>query len=386
MPGGVKRLPIRNAGLFFQKQPPILTFMNRFRRLLFGLALVLALAGCAAPLRPVRISPDTAAYFHFRDGWLYYESRQDEERLYRIRTDGSLREKLADVSHTSLLGFDGPSTYFGVFHNENTPLPDWTLDELYRIPKDGASPEKIADVSIPRANTGFIATGTSIFFNGGDPQKPAALKLDLASGDTQTLSSIPIDKAIRGANGSIFLSRNGENGGIERWDSSASTPVPVLNEPVEEFAVDGDWLYFASSRDLSSDANKRLGRLYRVPITGGTSVRLDARGSSNIQISGGWVYSTHGWGPLARTRTDGSETQLLDSSQVLEPLVAGDWVYFTKGSPLEAFSSKLCRVRTDGTRSETLLKARAYFVAAGPGWACYRTVDDNQLLRISISP
>ena len=383
---GVKRLATRNAGLCLPHQPTILPRMNRFLCLPFGVALWIAVAGCASPLQPVRIGPDTAAYFHYRDGWLYYENRQDEERLYRIRTDGSSREKLADVAHASLLGFDGPATYFGVFHNENTPTFDWTLDELYRIPMDGAPAEKIADVSIPRTKTGFIATGTSVFFNGGDPQNPASLKLDLASGGVQSLSTMPIGKAVRGANGSVFLERDGETGGIERWDPGASTPVLVLNEPVEEFAVDGDWLYFASSRDLAANSKKQLGCLYRVPAAGGTPVRLDNQGSTSIQVAGNWIYYTQGWGPLFRTRIDGSETQLLSRAQVLRPLVAGNWIYFTSGSPLEALSSKLCRIRTDGTRSETLLKARAYFVAAGPDWACYRTEDDNQLLRISVSP
>ena len=346
------------------------------------------LAGCAAAPapQPERIGPDTAAHFHLRDGWLYYENRQDEGRLYRIRPDGSAREKLADAPGVQLLGFDGPATYFGVFRNEDAPKTDWTIDELHRIPADGAPAEKAADVSIPRAGTGFIAAGDSVFFNGGPPEQRAALKLDLPSGRIDTLSANAIQQAERGARGSIFLSREGEQGGIERWDPGATAPVPVLSEPVEEFAVDGDWVYFASTRDLAPDTKKKLGRLYRVPAAGGTPVRLDDGGSSGIQISGDWVYYTQGWGPLFRTRTDGSKTQRLSADDVLNPIVAGDWIHYTCGSPLEAFSSKLCRIRTDGTRSQTLLKARAYFVAAGPGWACYRTVDDNQLLRLPVPP
>jgi hypothetical protein len=344
------------------------------------------LAGCTAapPLQPERIGPDTAAFFHRRDGWLYYENNKDEGRLYRIRPDGSAREKLADLPGVSLLGFDGPATYFGVFRNDDTPDYDWTIDELHRIPADGAPAEKIAAVSILRSATGFIAAGNAVFFNGGDPQQPASLKLDLATGQIETLSAVPVSHAARGSNGSIFLGREGEAGGIERWDPGATAPVTVLSEPVEDFVVDGDGLYYASLRDLATDTKKTLGRLYRVPAAGGSPVRLDAGGSSNIRVSGDWVYHTHGWGPLSRTRTDGSKTERLSSAEVLYPLVAGDWVYYTRGSPLEAFSSTLCRVRTDGSRSQTLLKARAFFVDAGPGWACYRTVDDNQLLRISV--
>ena len=345
------------------------------------------LAGCAAapPPQPERIGPDTASYFHLREGWLYYANRQDEGRLYRIRPDGSAREKLAEAPGVQLLGFDGPVTYFGVFRNEDAPKTDWTIDELHRIPADGAPAEKVAEVSIPCMGTGFIAAGDSVFFNSAPPGQSASIKLDLPSGTFETLSAHVIQQAERSAQGSIFLSREGEHGGIERWDPGATAPIPVLSEPVEEFTLDGDWLYFASSRDLAADTKKRLGRLYRVPTAGGTPVRLDEGGSSGIHVSGDWVYYTHGWGPLFRTRTDGSQTQRLSTDQVLNPLVAGDWIYYTRGSPLEAFRSKLCRIRTDGTRAQTLLKARAFFVAAGPGWACYRTVDDNQLLRIAVS-
>lgn len=345
------------------------------------------LAGCVAapPLQPERIGSDTASYFHRRDGWLYYANDKDEGRLYRIRPDGSAREKIADHPGAALLGFDGPATYFGVFRNENPAGFDWTIDELYRIPADGAPAEKIADVSILRSATGFIAAGNAVFFNGGDPQQPASLKLDLATGQIETLSAVPVSEAARGADGAVFLGRKDEPGGIDRWDPGATAPVTVLSEPVEDFVVDGDGVYYASLRDPATDTKKTLGRLYRVPAAGGTPVRLDAGGSSSLRVSGDWVYHTHGWGPLSRTRTDGSKTERLSSDQVLYPLVAGDWVYYTRGSPLEAFSSTLCRVRSDGSRSQTLLKARACFVDAGPGWACYRTVDDNQLLRIAVS-
>ena len=353
-----------------------------------ALALWLGLAGCnAAPLPTAeRIGPDRALDFHPRDGWFYYGNLEDQERLYRIRPDGSAREKLANAPRVALLGFDGAATYFGVLRYENGPKHDFTIDELHRIPADGAPAEKLAEVAISRLTPGFIAAGNSLFFNGGDPNRPASLRLDAASGQIATLSSVPIQQAARGLNGSIFLSRAGETGGIERWDSGATAPVPILSEPVEEFAVDGDWLYFTSTRDFATDSKTRLGCLYRIPTAGGTPARLDAGGAAGIRISGDWVYYTHGWGPLFRTRTDGSETQRLQSGNVLKPLVAGDWIYFTKGSPMEAFSSKLCRVRTDGTRPETLLKARAYFVAAGPGWACYRTEDDHALQRIAVAP
>lgn len=356
------------------------------QRFVWVFVALIHLAGCAAaPPSAERVGTDTASYFHARDGWLYYENSKDEGRLYRIRPDGSAREKLADPPGAALLGFDGPAAYFGVFHGDADSRFDWTIDELYRIPADGVPAEKIADVSILRTATGFIAAGNAVFFNGGDPGKPAAMKLDLATGRIETLSAVPVSQAVRGSNGAIFLGREDEPGGIERWDPGAAAPVTVLSEPVSEFAVDGDWVYFASARDFAADTKKRLGCLYRVPAAGGTPVRLDAGGATGLQVSGDWVYYTRGWGPLIRTRIDGSKTETLRTGTILEPLLAGDWIYFTLGSPLEAFSSKLGRVRADGSRPQTLLKARAYFVDAGPGWACYRTVDDNQLLRIAVA-
>ena len=349
-----------------------------------GLAFALALSGCtAAPVpAPQPLGPDRANYCRFHDGWIYYSNFSDQERLTRIRPDGSGREVLSDRPRAALLGFDGETVYFGVFRYENGPKHDWTIDELHRV-APGAPAAQVAEVAIAFLNPGFLAAGNSVFFNGGDPNQPAAMRLDLETGRTDTLKNEPIRQAVRGPAGAVFLSCGTEPAGVERWDPGATGPVPVLDEPVQEFAVAGDGLCFASARDVAPSRKSGTGRLYRQPLAGGAPVRLDPGGSSSLQVAGDWIYYTQGgWGSLYRTRLDGSRTELLHNGQVLWPVIAGDWIYFTRGSPLEALSSKLCRVRTDGSRFQVLRKARARFVAARDDWACYVTVDDDNLFRL----
>lgn len=350
------------------------------------LALWGGLAGCSAGPLPAanRIGTERASAFHARDGWLYFSNLQDEGRLTRIRPDGTAREVLADIPRAILLGFDGPAVFFGICRFEDNPKHDWTIDELYCIPAAGAPAAKIADVAMAFLDPGFIAAGNSIFFNGGDPNHPASLRLDLASGTTGTLSPQPVQQALRGPADAVYQSREGDSGGIERWDLNATAAVPVLAEPVQEFTLAGDSLYFASARDVAPSRKSRTGRLYRLPLAGGAPVRLDDGGSSGLQVDGDWLYYTQGgWGPLYRTRLDGSKTERLCSGQVLWPLLAPDWIYFTSGSPLEALGSKLCRSRRDGSELQTLSKARGQFVTAANDWACFMTVDDDTLVRLA---
>ena len=186
--------------------------------LVLPLTLWVGLAGCSAGPLPdaSRIGTDRASVFHARDGWLYFSNLQEEGRLARIRPDGSAREVLADIPGAILLGFDGPAVFFGLCRFEDNPKHDWTIDELYRIPNAGAPAAKIADVAMSFLDPGFIAAGNSVFFNGGDPNHPVSLRLDLASGQIETRSPVPVQQAERGPDGAVYLSREGDSGGIER--------------------------------------------------------------------------------------------------------------------------------------------------------------------------
>ena len=345
-------------------------------------------AGLAGPGPSIeRIGPDRAFDFHFQDGWFYYANLEDQQRLYRIRPDGSARERLSDLPRATLLGFDGPATYFGVFHHENDAAHDFTIDELYQIPAGGAPAKKLAKTSISRGQPGFIAAGNFIYYNGGSPDNPSAARLNLSAKKFNALFPAPIQQIVRGPGGSVYLSREGGPGGIERWDPGAKAPVRILSGPVQEFAVKGNWIFFTSARDTAPSELSKTGRLYRIPAGGGAPTLLDAGGSFGLQIAGGWLYFTQGkGGPLCRVRTDGSENETLHDGPVFWPQLAKDWIYFTLGSPLKASGSKLCRVRVDGSDRQVLAKSRARFVAADARGACYMTVDDNTLFRLTPHP
>lgn len=342
-------------------------------------------AGLAGPGPALeRIGPDRAFDFHLQDGWFYYANLEDQQRLYRIRPDGSSRERLSDLPRATLLGFDGPATYFGVFHHENDAAHDFTIDELYRIPAGGAPAKKLAKTSISRGQPGFIAAGNFIYYNGGSPENPSAARLNLSAKKFNALFPAPIQQIVRGPGGSVYLSREGGPGGIERWDPGAKAPVRILSGPVQEFAVKGNWIFFTSARDTAPSELSKTGRLYRIPAGGGAPTLLDAGGSFGLQIAGGWLYFTQGkGGPLCRVRTDGSENETLHDGPVFWPQLSKDWIYFTLGSPLKASGSKLCRVRVDGSDRQVLAKSRARFVAADARGACYMTVDDNTLFRLT---
>ena len=333
-------------------------------------------------VRPV--GPDRSRSFVERNGWLYYSSIGDSERLCRIRPDGSQREVLADVPHSTLLGFDGETVYFGVSLFESGSKSDPTIDQIHRLPGNGDPAEKVADVSIAAGMPAFAAAGRRLFFNGRNGRQTVAMRLDLDTGQLDELAPSPIQIARPAGDGGVFLAWAGKDGCIARARPDSAHIDRLLDEPVLEFVVDGDWLFFASAADLAPGPNPRRGRLYRMPAAGGEPERLDDDGGSSIQASGGWLYFSNGKnGPLRRTRSDGSESNLLHPGESHWPLLSGNWIYFTSGNPMDASSCTLCRIRPNGSSRQILGKARGRFVAAGPDWACYVSLGNHSLHLIS---
>jgi hypothetical protein len=362
--------------------------MNRDIWIRLALVLCSGWTACtAAPSPAQRIGPDRAFDFQHREGWLYYANLDDQQRLYRIRPDGSQRQKIAEPPHTILLGFDGPALFFGVFHFEDDDSHDATIDELHRIPAIGAPARKVADVSIPRGQPGFVAAGGFAYYNNGSPDDASATRLDLATGKTRVLFPAPIQQAQRGPKDSVFLSRQGQPAGIARWTPGTAAPVRILAEPVQEFVVAGNWIYYASDRDIAPSSRPRSGRLYRIPRTGGSPELLDPGGSFGLQVAAPWIYFTQGkGGALRRARLDGSQSETLREGKIFWPQLSKDWIYFTLGSPLESSGSKLCCIQPDGSALRVLAKSRARFVAAAAEWACFMAVNDNTLFRLAPHP
>ena len=331
-----------------------------------------------------RVGSDRARSFVERNGWLYYSSLNDSERLCRIRPDGSQREVLADLPHATLLGFDGDAVYFGVSFFETGAKMDPTIDQIHRLPREGAAAEKVADVSIAAGMPSFAASGRHLFFNGRNGRQTAAMRLDMDAGKLDALSQSPIQIVRLADKGHVFFALAGKDGGIFRATPESPGCNRILEEPVQEFVVEGNWIFFASATDLAPGPDPRRGRLYRVPVAGGVPERIDGGGSSSIHVSNGWLYfSQDKNGPLRRSRVDGSDSGLLHPGELHWPLLASDWIYFTSGNPMDAANCNLCRIRPDGSGRQILGKARGRFVAAGADWACYVAIGNNSLHFIS---
>lgn len=88
------------------------------------------------------ICSDSAMCLNLYDGWIYYANSTDQSRLYRIRTDGTGREKLSDLRTESIEIGDG-NVYFA-----STVLGGEDSSEcgIYLLSEDGEA-EQIKQVN-----------------------------------------------------------------------------------------------------------------------------------------------------------------------------------------------------------------------------------------------
>ena len=111
--------------------------------------------------------------------------------------------------------------------------------------------------------------------------------------------------------------------------------------------IQGDWIFYMNYADDC--------KLYKTHTNGTAKIKLNDRGSANINVIGDWVYYFDKDRRLSKMRTDGTEITVLYDEKIDHYLtnsmnVTGDWIYF---NGME--DGKIYRIRTDGTELQLAL-------------------------------
>ena len=49
-----------------------------------------------------KLNDDKTGTINFKDGWIYYNNRSDEGKIYKIRLDGSDKTKVSDINYQKI--------------------------------------------------------------------------------------------------------------------------------------------------------------------------------------------------------------------------------------------------------------------------------------------
>lgn len=153
-------------------------------------------------------------------------------------------------------------------------------------------------------------------------------------------------------------------GRLYRRNADWSGQIRITDNPVEEFCLVGDWIYFMA------DANERL--LSRMRLDGSGSMRICEDPMGTFIVDGEWIYynsmgtveAKTGGGGLYKIRNDGTgKVKMLDLGwEYGNPqFVTDGWIYFDD-------SNGVNRIGTDGTGRALIAEGTRAVEYHSGGW------------------
>ncbi|MDW7740284.1 MAG: DUF5050 domain-containing protein [Bacillota bacterium] len=214
------------------------------------------------------ITSDSAWFINVLNDWIFYVNRDDQNHLYRIRTDGSDRSVVIADSVWFLNLVDGWLYYvneddaYNLYridtagNNEQRLNTDysWFLnvvdgwiyyinqsdrDTIYRISLDGSDKEQVNDVF----TSGITVTedGWIYYINEADRSRLARVRVD-GTGD-RMLTDHPAWFA-NASSGWVYYSNEADNFALYRIEADGSSSEKITADSARYNAVIGDWIYY----------------------------------------------------------------------------------------------------------------------------------------------
>lgn len=235
-----------------------------------------------------KINHDRSKFLNVLEDWIYYCNRDDGAAIYKVRTDGSERLKINNDA----------SVYLNVFD-------DWiyysNLDDdgaIYRIRTDGSDRLKLNDVRSLHLNV---------------------------------------------VNDYIYY-LNLENQYIYKVSTDGSNLKRMNNERTMSMNVVDGWIYYVNRNDNHS--------IYKMSTDGNERKKLNDHRTDFINVSDGWIYYINRMDgkSIYKLSTDGQENERIVDDSAKETLyVIDDWIYYINLSEYR----KYYRIRTDGSERES---------------------------------
>ena len=231
------------------------------------------------------ISADSAWFINISDEWIYYSNRDDSNRVYKIKTDGSSRAVLTDGGALFVTYVDEWIYYISEADNYG----------IYRISIDGNGKTLLTEDAAEFIN---VSDGWVYYVNRSEGDKIYRIKVD------------------------------GSN--RERVNETSSCCINVY---------ENDWIYYVNKEDGS--------KLYRMRIDGRENTVLNDHPTWFLNVSSGWVYyaNENDNFSLNRMDLDGNFKMQLSGEPVRFINVVDNWVFYLD----QKAEDTVYKVKTDGT-------------------------------------
>lgn len=259
-----------------------------------------------APITPVKSSAIVLS-----GSTIYYSNWSDGDKLYKISTNGTGKQKLTDdavsefILNGSLIYYSNKSDYF----------------KLYSLNLDGTGKQKLLD---EKASNLTLMENYLYFIDSAS---------SIAAVDIDSKAKIQLNAPTRyfDTDGTQIFYENfeGDQLSMKSINIDGTNNVKIIDdEPLGIVSSQGT-LFYINSLDG--------GKIYKVSPDGSNKMKLNDFSSSNIQIDNGWIYYINhsDFQKLYKMKLDGtSSTKLSDEDFVKAYTIAGTFIYFDRNTDI----------------------------------------------------
>lgn len=254
-----------------------------------------------------------------KDDWIYYSNLDDEEKLYRIKSDLTNNLKLSDNS-VRYINVVGDWIYYS---NESNQI------KLHMMDLNGNNDRKLSDIGrVANIN----AFNDSVYFTA----------MQLSYGDIE-------EKMIR------LSIKDGE------------TDI-ISNKQPYFLAIDDGWAYFTDFNQ-----NTKLSSLNKIRVDGTNFVELIKTEAHNIIVSNEWIFYRDFNRGIYKMKKDGSNLVKIGRDDTYSFNIYGEWLYYSNVNDGE----KLYRIRTDGTGNAKVSDKSVVDINIVGNWIYCREINPN---------
>jgi hypothetical protein len=309
-------------------------------------------------------SSEVMRSFIIYENYIYYINFNDNDRIYRMKPDGTGKLKLtSDTECTSLSVTEDYVIY-------NTPRYG-----MVRMDKDGTDRKLLRE-----HGRNVLPIEDNIYFiNTGDRSYIYKMKLD-GTGLTKLAENGTLNFNIVG--NTIYYSNTDDNNKFYAITTDGKARRKISSEKVRNLSAAGDYLFYLLDSNSSDNVFKKL---KNVALKEENNTQDEAGNTAGNILNeaftaydGTNIYQTS-W-ELYRMSEDGSNKIKYDAYYLHEEVfngihgvnVVGDYVYYTWSSFPFPMSNGIFKVRKDGSAEPELLSTRqAYFMTVVGNWIYY---------------
>lgn len=181
----------------------------------------------------IKITSDTTKSLNIANGWIYYANTSDNNKLYKITTDGKDKSKVADVKSDYAINIAGGKLFY-VETNEKF--------ETYVMNKDGSAKSK----SLIYKAASFTSEDNEHYYV--NTEDSSIYKTDSDGNNIINLNQITIQN-IQISNGWIYYSNLNDNNKLYKMKTDGSSNTKVSDSSSGDFKLSGEYLYYANVSD-----------------------------------------------------------------------------------------------------------------------------------------